>query len=128
MQYLIDTHTFIWFVNGDDSLSAKSKKIIANTDNKCYLSIASVWEIAIKISLKKLSLKSSFDKLSEILSENEIELLPVSLQHIQQLINLPFHHRDPFDRIIIAQSKVEKLVLISKDEAFADYDIKTIWK
>ncbi|MEN9523159.1 MAG: hypothetical protein RL065_1536, partial [Bacteroidota bacterium] len=72
--------------------------------------------------------KSSFDKLSEILSENEIELLPVSFQHIQQLVNLPFHHRDPFDRIIIAQSKVEKLVLISKDEAFADYDIKTIWK
>lgn len=127
MDFLIDTHTFIWFINGDRSLSEKNINLIKNIENRCYISIASIWEIAIKLSIKKLKLKADFSTLSEILIENEIEILPITFVHIQKLLQLDFHHRDPFDRIILSQSLSENLPILTKDENFQLYQADIIW-
>lgn len=100
---------------------------ITNIDNKCYVSIASLWEIAIKINLGKLSIKFSFEKFASFLSDNDIEMLPIAFDHLIQLSSLEKHHRDPFDRIIIAQGMVENLTILTKDQYFPDYPVKTLW-
>jgi len=127
MNLLLDTHALIWFINGDDQLPEKSIKLIKNIENKCLVSIASIWEIAIKLSLGKLDLHGGFDEISKIMRRYEIELLPITFEHIQKLMTLDFHHRDPFDRIIISQGLVEKLAVVTKDENFPKYDIKIVW-
>ncbi len=118
-------YTFIWFVNGDNELSSKAKKAIENGEN--YLSIASVWEIAIKVSLKKLDLYSPFPEIINQISKNNFQLLPISISDITVLTTIPLHHRDPFDRIIIAQSINNGLQLISKDKVFDQYGIQLSW-
>jgi PIN domain nuclease of toxin-antitoxin system len=128
MQFLLDTHTFIWFINGDQTLPQKAINAINDADNKCYISIASIWEIAIKSSLKKLELQSNFDHIIDFLAENDIEILPISFQHLKKVITLEFHHRDPFDRLIIAQGLVEGLTIITKDENFPNYTDRLLWK
>ena len=128
MDLLLDTHIFIWFLNGDKQLNSSLRDIIENTSNKYYLSIASIWEIAIKRSLNKLDLKGSFDEIAIFLSDNYIETLPITFQHIQQLLQLDFHHRDPFDRIIIAQALSENLTLATNDTAFREYKVPVFWK
>jgi PIN domain nuclease of toxin-antitoxin system len=127
MQFLLDTHTFIWFINGDDLLPAKIVDRIKNVENKCFISIASIWEIAIKKSLNKLELKSGFDNINKFLIETDIEILPLTFGHIQSLNYLDFYHRDPFDRIIIAQSITEALTIITKDEHFKQYKCEVLW-
>jgi PIN domain nuclease of toxin-antitoxin system len=128
MQLLLDTHTFIWFISGDQALPQRALNAIKDTDNKCYISIASIWEIAIKFSLKKLELKSDFDNIIDFLAANDIEILPINFQHLQKVITLEFHHRDPFDRLIIAQGLVENLTIITKDENFPRYTDRLLWK
>ena len=128
MQLLLDTHTFIWFISGDQALPQKALNAIKDTDNKCYISIASIWEIAIKTSLKKLELKSDFDNIIDFLAANDIEILPINFQHLQKVITLEFHHRDPFDRLIIAQGLVENLTIITKDENFPIYTDRLLWR
>ena len=128
MDLLLDTHAFIWFVNGDNQLPDKSINLIKKLDNKCHISVASIWEIAIKLSIGKLDLNDKFEEIAKIMKQNHIELLPITFEHIQKLLTLDFHHRDPFDRIIISQGLVEKLTFITKDENFPKYNIKTIWK
>jgi PIN domain nuclease of toxin-antitoxin system len=127
MNLLLDTHSLIWFINGDDQLPEKSIKLIKNIDNKCFVSIGSIWEIAIKFSLGKLDLNGGFDEISKIMRRYKIELLPIAFEHIQKLITLDFHHRDTFDRIIISQGLVEKLMVVTKDEIFPKYDVKIVW-
>lgn len=127
MQFLLDTHTFIWFVNGDQQLPVKVRTAIKDVDNKCFVSIASIWEIAIKMSLDRLELKSDFDKIVFFLADNAIEILPISFEHTQQLLKLKYHHRDPFDRIIISQAITERMTVLTKDEAFENYSVKTLW-
>ncbi|WP_316770502.1 type II toxin-antitoxin system VapC family toxin [Pedobacter frigiditerrae] len=127
MSYLLDTHTFIWFINGDSSLPKKVIDEIKDLNNQCFISIASIWEIAIKSKLNKLSLLSEFDKIFEFLDQNQIEILPISFNHILSLNQLEFHHRDPFDRILIAQAITEELVLLSKDKNFILYDVNVFW-
>lgn len=127
MSYLLDTHTFIWFINGDTSLPVKVIKEIKDLNNQCFISIASIWEIAIKSKLNKLTLLSDFDKIIEFLDVNQIEILPISFNHILALNNLEFHHRDPFDRILIAQAISEELILLSKDKNFSFYDVNVFW-
>ncbi|MCX6351762.1 MAG: type II toxin-antitoxin system VapC family toxin [Bacteroidetes bacterium] len=127
MKLLLDSHTFIWFVNGDKSLPKKALSLIKDIDNTCYISIASIWEIALKVSLKKLELKSDFNKITGFLTDNEIEILPLTFEHIQTLIDLEFHHSDPFDRILISQSICEDLVIITKDSEFNKYKVKLKW-
>lgn len=128
MDYLLDTHTFIWFINGDSFIPDNVKDEIKDINNKCYISIASLWEIAVKMSLNKLELKADFNNIAEFLTANDIEVLPVTFEHLQKLLRLKYHHRDPFDRIIIAQGIADKLVILTKDEAFKKYRVKVMWK
>lgn len=126
MRLLIDTHILIWFLEGNNSLLNSHQQIIANSSNEILLSIASLWEIAIKISIGKLTLSRPLkDVIKQIDSEN-IEILPISPEHTLQVSTMPFHHRDPFDRIIIAQCQVENLPIISNDKNFSDYSIKLL--
>lgn len=127
MQYLLDTHTFLWFLNGDDQLSNKARICIENPHNDCYISIASFWEIAIKISLKKLILEMSFKELYNESDKNGFSLLPITFNHTSKLASLKFYHRDPFDRIIICQALIDNLTIIGKDSSFEEYGIKQVW-
>jgi PIN domain nuclease of toxin-antitoxin system len=127
MDILLDTHALIWFINGDNQLPVQSIEIIKNISVRCFVSIASIWEIAIKISLGKLDLNGGFDEISKIMMHYDIDILPISFEHIQKLLSLDFYHRDPFDRIIIAQGLVEKMTIVSKDENFAKYQVQLIW-
>ena len=127
MQLLLDTHAFIWFISGDKALPKKVVTVIKNVDNKCFISIASIWEIAIKSSLNKLTLKSDFNKISDFLIENDIEILPITFEHLQTVLSLNYYHRDPFDRLIISQGLVENLTLVTKDEHFKSYTDKILW-
>jgi len=128
MDLLLDTHTLLWFINGDEMLPAKAKTSIQNINNKCYVSIASIWEIAIKLSLNKLDLNIKFDDISSIMVQNDFELLPISFEHIQRLLKLDFHHKDPFDRIIIAQGIEDKLKIVTKDKEFSKYKVTILWE
>src|ERR1044071_5266094 len=125
MIYLLDTHTFLWFINGDDALNTTGRALIENLESIVYLSIASLWEIAIKVSLGKLEVPLPFTEfITAQLYENNITLLAIKPQHIGLVVTLPFHHRDPFDRLIIAQSLSENLPIIGKDEIFDAYGVK----
>ena len=127
MNNLLDTHTFIWFIEGDNQLSRLARKSIEKKGAVNFISIASLWEIAIKISLGKLELKTAFSKISEQILDNGFQILPVVLADTFILTELPFHHRDPFDRIIICQSISNQLSIISKDKAFNEYAVSLIW-
>ena len=128
MKYLLDTHTLLWFLQGDKKLSDKARGLIDNSDNRKFLSIASLWEIAIKVSLGKLALNKPFEKLfPEQLHFNRIEILDITADNLIKLTALPFHHRDPFDRLIIAQALVEELPVIGADVIFDAYGINREW-
>lgn len=128
MRFLLDTHTFLWFVVGDDSLSTFSRELIENMENELFISVASLWEIAIKVSIGKLILKEPFEQLipSQI-NENEFNILQPDLNVLNRVATLPFHHRDPFDRLLIAQAMISEMPLISKDLAFQKYNVTVIW-
>jgi PIN domain nuclease of toxin-antitoxin system len=128
MSFLLDTHTFIWFINGDETIPSKVISKIKNLDNQCFISIASIWEIAIKLKLNKLALTADFNKIIDFLEQNQIEVLPITFTHLLALNQLEFHHRDPFDRIILAQGISEKLTILSKDENFKFYKAKVFWQ
>jgi PIN domain nuclease of toxin-antitoxin system len=123
MDLLLDTHPFIWFLNGDNQLKLHLKSIISDTSNRCFVSIASLWEIALKSKLGKLELKGEFNRIADFLADNDIELLPITFEHLQRLMQLDFHHRDPFDRIIIAQALTEGLPIATKDEIFHNMEL-----
>lgn len=128
MNLLLDTHAFLWFIKNDASLSLRARGLIEETENKRLLSIVSLWEIAIKASLGKIVLKLPFDALMpRQLQENDIDLLPIALPHLGLVERLPFHHRDLFDRLIIAQSLVENLPLVSIDSQFDKYGVQRLW-
>ncbi len=127
MSNLLDTHTLIWFLDGDNSLSPIAKSLIERNGETNYVSIASIWEIAIKVSLGKLELHKPLYELSQQLKQNNFTLLPISFDDTLIISSLPFHHRDPFDRILIAQSITNKLKLISKDTHLAMYKIEIAW-
>jgi PIN domain nuclease of toxin-antitoxin system len=127
MNYLLDTHVLIWFLNGDKSLSSKARKAIESGNAANFVSIASLWEIAIKTSLDRFSMSIPFKKLGEELEKNNFQLLPITFNDTVVLSKLAFHHRDPFDRIIISQTIVNEFTLISKDSEFANYEIKLLW-
>lgn len=126
MDYLLDTHTFLWFINGDPELSKNARNIIENGSSK-YISIATFWEIAIKVNIGKLELDMPFAELKVHAAKNGFELLPITFEHTNQLLNLPFHHKDPFDRIIISQAYCDNLTVISRDINFEKYGMKLAW-
>lgn len=128
MKYLLDTHTLLWFLSGDKRLSAKARRLIENPNNVILLSIASIWEIAIKVSLGKLQLHKPFDELfPDELHFNDIKVLDITVESLIKLIAFPLHHRDPFDRLIIAQSVVEECPIIGVDPSFDAYGISRDW-
>ncbi|HYW22343.1 MAG TPA: type II toxin-antitoxin system VapC family toxin [Nodularia sp. (in: cyanobacteria)] len=126
MRQILDTHILIWFVSGDPRISASMRSQIENNDN--LLSLASVWEMAIKHSIGKLNFQSSFNEFVEQqIIMNGIELLPIIIDHVVVVSSLPLHHRDPFDRLLIAQSIVENIPLLSADQIFDAYPIQRLW-
>lgn len=127
MNYLLDTHVLIWFLNGDKALSSKARKAIESENASSFISIASLWEIAIKVSLDRLSIKVPFENLSNEIEKNNFQLLPITFNDTLILSTLPFHHRDPFDRIIISQSMTNDFTVISKDKEFSEYEVKLLW-
>ncbi len=127
MDLLLDTHAFLWFITGDKQLSDNALAKIKNPDKKCFISIASIWEIVIKYSLDKLEIKGGFQTVENFLENNDIELLPINLKHTKNLLKLEQHHRDPFDRMIISQAITEKLMNVTKDKYFEAYDVKLFW-
>lgn len=128
MRLLLDTHTFIWFVIDSDQLSMKVRRLIEDENNEKLLSIASVWKMAIKHSSGKLSFGLPFKEfIAQQLSLNSITLLNINLDYMYIVATLPLHHRDPFDRLLIAQAMVEKISILSADSAFDAYPIQRIW-
>ncbi len=127
MNLILDTHTFIWFSEDEPRLSKKAKSLIENDENNCFVSIASIWEMAIKISLNKLKIKIEFKNLINEIKKHDFDILPISFEHTIIIKDLTFHHKDPFDRLLIAQSMVEEFRIISQDIIFDKYGIKRIW-
>ncbi len=128
MRLLLDTHTFLWFIGGDAALSLYARQLIEDRTNERLLSIASLWEMAIKASLGRLTLTLSFtDLVAEHVHGNAIALFGILPHHLDVLTTLPFHHKDPFDRVIIAQGQAENIPILSRDPAFDDYAIRRLW-
>ena len=127
MKYLLDTHALIWSLEANPQLSIKAQEIIENNHNTIYVSIVSLWEIAIKISIGKLQLSQSLDVVIKLLAQHNIEILTVQSEHILTVLNLPFEHRDPFDRLLIAQALTEKMKFISNEALFLRYGVNRIW-
>jgi len=128
MNVLLDTHTLLWFISGDERTSQNSRNIIESDSTKLFVSIASLWEIAIKINIGKLDLHIPFKKLQKEVLNNNFTILPIEFTHTVQLSKLEPIHRDPFDRILISQALVENLTIISKDTTFSAYKgLKTSW-
>jgi PIN domain nuclease of toxin-antitoxin system len=128
LRVLLDTHAFLWFIAGDARLSAFARTTIETADTERFLSTASLWEIAIKASLGRMMLKLSIPQLvTEHVESNAIQLLDIKPAHLDALITLPFHHRDPFDRLLIAQAQAENLSLLSCDSSFANYAVTCLW-
>ena len=128
MNLLIDTHTFLWFIAGSEKLSNQAKNLIEDETNQVYLSVASLWELANKVSLGKLSFSEPFeDFIPEQLNNNSIELLGIDTRHASKVASLPFHHRDPFDRLLVAQALSNEIPMISADEMLDLYGINRIW-
>jgi PIN domain nuclease of toxin-antitoxin system len=128
MKILLDTNSFLWFISGSERLSINARDRIADLDNQLFLSSASLWEIAIKVSIGKLELLQPYNQLiPQQLEENDINILPIELSHLTTVVELPFYHRDPFDRLIIAQALTEDLPVVSPDSLFSQYAIKLIW-
>jgi PIN domain nuclease of toxin-antitoxin system len=128
MRILIDTHIFIWYVQNSEKLTNSVARLINDGKNEILLSTASIWEMAIKQSTGKLSLGSPYASfIREQIKINNLELLPITLEHLETVASLPFHHRDPFDRLLIAQALFENIQILSIDTAFDAYAIHRIW-
>jgi PIN domain nuclease of toxin-antitoxin system len=128
MRLLLDTHTFLWFFVGDNTLSQTARTLIEDESTEKFFSIASLWEIAIKVSIGKLTLTAPFDDIfPDQLANNGIDVLSITPAHTSAVTTLPFHHRDPFDRLLIAQAIIEQMELVSTDSAFDDYPVKRLW-
>lgn len=127
MRVLLDTHAFIWWFEHDRRLSGSAREAVAEAAD-VFLSIASCWEIAIKVSRNKLAFALPIDRvIAEQLGLNGFQLLPIDLHDVARVATLPFHHRDPFDRLLVAQALGEELTLVSADPVFRKYGVKRVW-
>jgi PIN domain nuclease of toxin-antitoxin system len=128
VRVLIDTHVFLWWVSGTRKLPPRAARLIQEPENVCLISLASVWEMAIKVSLGKLTLAQPVERfVVEQLAANSFEALEIRLAHLAHVEDLPRHHGDPFDRLLVAQSLEENLPLVTADPVFRRYGIKRIW-
>src|SRR5256885_7624160 len=128
MIVLIDAHALIWFIGGDNRLTLAARSLIESQENEPVVSAASLWELAIKTTLGRLTLAVPFDDLvTEHVRTNGFRILPIEVQHLQRLIALPLHHRDPFDRLIVAQALSEQIPIVSGDKALDMYGVERLW-
>lgn len=128
MRVLLDTHTFLWWTLDDPQLSTFCRQIIADAENTIYLSVASAWEIAIKVQLGKLALPELPEPyVTSRVALNGFQVLPIHLSHALYIYSLPLHHKDPFDRILVAQSQLENLPLLTTDPLIAQYSVQILW-
>jgi PIN domain nuclease of toxin-antitoxin system len=128
VKVLLDTHTLLWAFQEQDKLSRKAKEVFLNPDNALFFSMASYWEICIKQSLGKLELTKNWrEVIDRELSENSVVWLLIEKAHCEGLLKLPLQHRDPFDRLLIAQAQVEGMTILTADENIQNYKVKAIW-
>ncbi|HEX8245953.1 MAG TPA: type II toxin-antitoxin system VapC family toxin [Longimicrobium sp.] len=128
MRILLDTHAFLWFITADAKLSTHAERVIRDRGNEPLLSVASVWEIAIKLNLGRLPIPQPLDTFVPAqLRLNRIGVLPIELRHTYEIARLPLHHRDPFDRLLISQALIENIPLVSADSALDAYAIRRLW-
>jgi PIN domain nuclease of toxin-antitoxin system len=127
MKLLLDTHTFIFWDSQPSKLFQRALELLTNKDNLRLLSVVSLWEIQIKQQLGKLTLNKTLEDIILIQQNNYIEILPITVAHILALDSLPLYHKDPFDRLLIAQANRENAVLISCDSVFANYSVQIEW-
>jgi PIN domain nuclease of toxin-antitoxin system len=128
MRYLLDTHTFLWWNMDDPHLSSLAQELILDGNNEIFLSAASAWEIAIKTARGRLTLPEDPARyISNCLIRHGFQALPVQIQHAVRVYKLPMHHADPFDRLLIAQSQIESMPLISGDADIRKYELEVIW-
>lgn len=126
-KYLLDAHNLLWYFGGDQQLPEAAKNTIADLENTIFVSIASLWEIAIKHSLGKLDLPRPFDNFEQSIQQEGFELLPIRFDDLKIVARPPFHHKDPFDRLLIAQSLSLDYPLIGRDEVFDAYGVQRFW-
>lgn len=127
MKCLLDTHTFIWWDSDPAQLSKRVLELLLNPDNVRLVSVVSLWEIQIKTKLGKLTLNQPLAKIIHEQENNGIDFINVKINHILMLEKLPLHHKDPFDRLLIAQAQTEGAILVSKDAVFSNYNIPVEW-
>jgi PIN domain nuclease of toxin-antitoxin system len=128
MRFLLDTHAFLWFVLNDSQLSPKALQLIVEPAHNILISPASYWELAIKVSLGKYQIPGSFQVwMEQQIAANAFQILPITIAHTATVTTLPFHHRDPFDRLLIAQALTEKIVIVSADRVFDSYSVLREW-
>ncbi|NIM12109.1 MAG: PIN domain-containing protein [Candidatus Aminicenantes bacterium] len=128
MKYLLDTHVFLWWIKDSPRLSQNIKDIIKNKKNTLFLSAASIWEMMVKSKLRKLDLPDNPKGfIKEHLNINAVDILNITMEHSFEIYNLPEIHKDPFDRMLVAQAKVDKLTILTSDPYIKQYPIKTYW-
>ena len=127
MDILLDTCSVLWFLNGDEKMSDSARDSILCADNTIYVRIATVWEVAIKLSINKLDFNDGIDGFIEALEAEDFTLLEISPKHVRAVAGLPFIHRDPFDRMLIAQAMEENIPIMTTDSEILKYDISPIW-
>jgi PIN domain nuclease of toxin-antitoxin system len=125
--YLLDTHVLLWYLAGDERLSSAAKGIVSNPKNVLYMSIASFWEVAIKMSLGKLSVEGGFDAVSEQADALGVHVEPLDMASVEKIVSLPPHHRDPFDRVIIATALCRNWPVVTADASYSDYPIRAVF-
>lgn len=126
-RFLLDTHVFLWLIQGDPQLSDRAISIIADDTNQLNFSVVSIWEIAIKLNIGKLKIEHSIEDIYQLLAQLKIEVLSIDRSDLDRYLTLLLHHRDPFDRLIISQAIDRELILISADEAFEPYPVQRLW-
>jgi PIN domain nuclease of toxin-antitoxin system len=125
---LLDTHALLWLLWGDQHLSSTAREVIDDRENSVFISVASLWEMAIKISLGKLKVDGPFEvAVLDLLAPHFIETLPIGSGHLVDLVDLPHRHRDPFDRLLAAQCRADPLKIVSADKVFDQYGVERIW-
>jgi PIN domain nuclease of toxin-antitoxin system len=128
VKLLLDTHTFLWWVAASDELSRKARSAVGSARNECFVSVASGWEIAIKVSLGRLRIDGALDRfLPEQLAANGFQALAIDFRHTALVATLPFHHRDPFDRLLVAQALEEDLAMVTADPVVVKYGVNRVW-
>ena len=128
MKYILDTHVMLWFLEDSPELSTKSRRILKNAEHELFWSVVSYWELSVKFSLGRLELDKEWPALLEREKKvNRIQDLPLYQKHCEPHLKLPWHHKDPFDRLLICQAMVENMILMTKDRHIKKYKFKTVW-